>query len=165
MRRQQGITLLELMIALMISTWLLTQGMASWQEMHDRHQALTYMQGLQQLLQSARVKAISQQKIIRVCPSKQQQCAADWHHAIPAAFVLDPFVGRADHWRSFQAPAQQHRLHYNRLRLEFRADGGLNALQNGTFVYCARDYPWYFTLTLSQAGRSQHSEHQGPCPI
>lgn len=164
-RSAQGFTLLEALVVLSLTLWLLTEGTASWQEWRDRQQAETYIQGLMQLLQAARVKAISQQQIIRICPTQAQQCVDSWHQTLPAAFMVDVDNGTSEFWFGYQKPWRGHVLHYNRIRLEFRADGGLNALQNGTFIYCARAYPWYFTLTVSQAGRSQYSEQQGSCPL
>ncbi len=161
----KGFTLFEMLLVLTLSVYLLMQVTTSWQEWRDRQQAESYMHGLQNLLQAARVKALSQQQIIRVCPVLDGQCAENWLQAVPAAYEVLDATSSPNLWFSYKKPERGHQLRYNRSRLEFRADGGLNALQNGTFVYCARDYLWYFTLTVSQAGRSQFSEQQGACPL
>lgn len=164
-QQQRGFTLLEVLLVLTLSVWLLTEGLTSWQEWRDRQQAETYMQGLLNLVQAARVKAISQQQIVRVCPARDGQCVESWSQATPTAYIVDQVGSPPNLWFSYRQPWQGHGLSYNRSRLEFRADGGLNALQNGTFIYCARAYPWYFTMTVSQSGRSQYSEQQGSCPL
>lgn len=165
LRPAQGFTLLEVLLVISLSLLLLMQGTASWQEWRDRQQAESYMHGLQHLLQSARIKAMSQQQVVRVCPAQSQQCLESWVQAPPAAFVVEPNSNTLSFWFSYQKTWQGHVLTYNRSRVEFRADGGLNALQNGTFIYCVRNYLWHFTLTVSQAGRTQYSEQQGACPL
>ena len=114
-----------------------------------------------QQLSFARVQAVSLGTVVTVCPRLSQQCDGRWtdtpvqiFHAAQNSAVL----------KHVDALKPDHRLSYNRAQIEFRADGSLNALQNGTFIYCVAQYRWHVSLSISQSGRSQLEWHEQPCP-
>jgi len=156
-----GFSLTELMVVLMIFMILSLLSLPSILELYARQQAESYIQRFRQEMTYARVKAVSQGRDILVCPKASQVCDGQWSLSpIHITLLSSPPTLLAT---MTQLPTG-HRLYYNREQLRFRNDGSLNALQNGTFVYCVRDYPWHFIVTMSQAGRSQLTFQQLSCP-
>lgn len=160
----RAFSLLELLLALNILALLLVLALPAMQQWLDRQQAESYVRQLRQQLNFARVSAVSSGQTVQVCPLAGAQCLDQWWQ-LPIQIRLqqqdqpDPLV-----LRILAQPTSSHWLYYNREQLQFRADGSLNALQNGTFIYCAKNYRWHYKLTLSQAGRSQLSFVSQPCP-
>ena len=162
-RRMRGFTLTEFLIVIFIMACISAIAIPSIREVWQRQQAESYMQQLRQALNLARVKAVSENQLISVCPQQGNQCQFDWSHLPIAIFSGEP-QAISKIWRIVPEPPANHRLQYNRNVLQFRADGSLNGLQNGTFAYCVDNYPWHITLSFSQAGRSQSRMEEGPCP-
>jgi type IV fimbrial biogenesis protein FimT len=160
----RAFTLLELLLALNILALLFMLALPAMQQWLDRQQAESYVRQLRQQLNFARVSAVSSGQTVQVCPLAGAQCLDQWWQ-LPIQIRLqqqaqpDPMV-----LRILPQPTTSHWLYYNREQLQFRADGSLNALQNGTFIYCAKNYRWHYKLSLSQAGRSQLSFVSQPCP-
>lgn len=161
-RQTYGFTLMEMLLVLCLCAWLATSGAAAWQAWHAQQQARRFMETFLLTLQTARVHAVAQQRVVRVCPG--QSCDGIWGDVSTALLELDPIAGTWSLWQSMPKAPSFHRLSYNRPWLEFRADGGLNALQNGTFVYCVPGQDWHISVTVSQAGRLQHQWQTEPCP-
>lgn len=157
----KAFSLLELLVWLAIISLLCTLSIPATMEYFARQTADSYMQQLRQQLALARVKAITQGYDMLICPKRALQCDGNWQSS-PVHIVLLSSPPQVLHQLA-ELPAG-HRLFYNREQLRFRHDGSLNALQNGTFVYCVRHYRWHFKLTLSQAGRSQLSTVSQECP-
>jgi len=163
LNKSRAFSLLELLLALNILALLFMLALPAMQQWLDRQQAESYVRQLRQQLNFARVSAVSSGQTVQVCPLAGAQCLDQWWQ-LPIQIRLqqgqpDPAV-----LRILPQPTSSHWLYYNREQLQFRADGSLNALQNGTFIYCAKDYRWHYKLTLSQAGRSQLSFVPQPCP-
>lgn len=156
-----GFCLSEVLIALLILSILSVLAVPAMLEYYARQTAESYIQVFRQELTVARVKAIAQGLDVLICPKNHQQCDARWSGSPIHIMLLSnpPQV-----LNSMTPLPAGHRLYYNREQLRFRNDGSLNALQNGTFVYCVRNYSWHFQLSVSQAGRSQLSMHSQPCP-
>lgn len=156
-----GFTFMELMICLTIFAIVSLLAVPSLSELFARQQAERFMQQFRQQLSFARVQAVSLGTVVTVCPRLSQQCDGRWtdtpvqiFHAAQNSAVL----------KHVDALKPDHRLSYNRAQIEFRADGSLNALQNGTFIYCVAQYRWHVSLSISQSGRSQLEWHEQPCP-
>jgi type IV fimbrial biogenesis protein FimT len=163
LHHQQGFSLLELLIVCNLLGLMLAIGWPSLQEILARHQAKSYMQQFQQHLNFARIMAISSGRMVTFCPKHGNDCLNQWWQ-IPVQINQQLTNKQLKLLRQLEQPNEMHWLYYNREQIQFRQDGSLQALQNGTFVYCAKQYSWHFTLTLSQAGRSQTEFVPAPCP-
>lgn len=159
-----GFSLLEMMIVLNLMMLLLLIGMPSFQEMIARQQAESYVRQLKQQLQYARVKAISSGTTVTFCPLQGTQCVNQWWQVPIQILRQTPGSAVLAKLQQLDQPQNAHWLYYNREQLQFRRDGSLNVLQNGTFIYCAKQYRWHYKLSISQAGRSQLNYVDSPCP-
>lgn len=162
-RRQSGFSILELLLVCSLFGLMLTISWPALQEILARHQAQSYMRQFQQHLNYARIIAISSGRLVTFCPQYGENCLNQWWQ-IPVQITLKQSNQQLKLLRQLERPADMHWLYYNREQIQFRQDGSLQALQNGTFVYCARQYDWHLTLSLSQAGRSQTEFVATPCP-
>ncbi len=160
---QAGFSLLELLIVLNLLGLMLAIGWPSLQEMLARQHAQSYIRQFQQHLNFARIMAISSGRVVTFCPRHSGQCLNQWWQ-IPVQINQQQKNNELKLIRLLDQPKDSHWLYYNREQIQFRQDGSLQALQNGTFVYCAKQYDWHYTLTLSQAGRSQSEFVPAPCP-
>ncbi len=158
----EGFTITECLLVLFLLSVIGCFTLPSAIELMARQQAESYMRELRQTLNLARVKAVSENQLITVCPQSGQQCSADWTQLPIVVFSGEPSATMKI-WRTIQSPPTNHQLRYNRPLLQFRSDGSLNTLQNGTFRYCLAEYPWHLTLSFSQAGRSQTTIEPTPC--
>jgi type IV fimbrial biogenesis protein FimT len=162
-RHLTGFSLLELLIACNLLGLMLAIGWPSMQEMLARQQAQSYLRQFQQHLNFARIMAISSGRVVTVCPKHGNDCLNQWWQ-IPVQINQHQTNKQLTLLRQLERPNDMHWLYYNRDQIQFRQDGSLLALQNGTFVYCAKQYSWHYTLSLSQAGRSQSEFVAAPCP-
>ena len=158
---QSAFTLLEVAICLAIFAILSLLAIPSLSELFARQDAERYMQQFRQQLSYARVQAVSLGDMVTVCPRQAQQCDGRWTQS-PVQIFYNPPLSQV--LKQIEVLKPRHQLFYNRELLEFRADGSLNALQNGTFIYCVANYPWHASLSVSQSGRSQLQWHEQPCP-
>jgi len=163
LKRQSGFSLLELLIVVNLLGLMLAIGWPSLQEMLARQQAQSYIRQFQQHLNFARIMAISSGRTVTFCPWQDGECLNQWWQ-IPVQINQQQKNSELKLLRLLDQPKDSHWLYYNREQIQFRQDGSLLALQNGTFVYCAKQYHWHYTLTLSQAGRSQSEFVPTPCP-
>lgn len=154
-------TLTEVAVCLAIFAIVSLLAIPSLTELFARQHAERFMQQFRQQLSYARVQAVSLGDIVTVCPRQAQQCDGRWTDTPVQIFNNDP---AASALKQIDTLKPEHRLYYNRELLEFRADGSLNALQNGTFIYCVAQYAWHASLSVSQSGRSQLEWHEQPCP-
>lgn len=161
--QQQGFSLLELLIVCNLLGLMLAIGWPSLQEMLARQQAQSYLRQFQQHLNFARIIAISSGRVVTICPKLGNDCLNQWWQ-IPVQINQQQSNKQHKLLRQLERPNEMHWLYYNRDQLQFRQDGSLQALQNGTFVYCVKQYSWHYTLSLSQAGRSQSEFVPAPCP-
>lgn len=161
--RQTGFSILELLLVCSLFGLMLTISWPALQEILARHQAQSYMRQFQQHLNYARIIAISSGRLVTFCPKHGENCLNQWWQ-IPVQINLKQSNQQLKLLRQLERPADMHWLYYNREQIQFRQDGSLQALQNGTFVYCARQYDWHLTLSLSQAGRSKTEFVAAPCP-
>lgn len=163
---QRGISLLEMLIALIILLTLMALTQPVLNELVHKYQASSYIQQFNRHLNYARVQATSSQQAVRVCPAMAELCSGHWQHDPVQLFLLTPSTDKAILLKEVPLPPQQHRLSYNRSQLQFRRDGSLDGLENGTFYYCppAR-YQWHYRIVINQAGRSRLNLHQEACPL
>lgn len=164
--RQRGITLLEMLLVALLLIILLSIAAPVLTEMLHKQRASSYMQQLSRHLHYARIQAASSQLPVRLCPQIAEQCSANWQQVPLQLTLLNPLTNQQQLLRQLPAITASHQLSYNRTQLQFRRDGSLDALENGTFYYCPPiRYQWHYRLVLNQAGRNRLSLHQTSCPI
>lgn len=164
--KQNGITLLELLLVALLLIILLSISVPVITEMLHKQRASSYMQQLSRHLHYARIQAASSQLPVRLCPQTAEQCSANWQQVPLQLTLLNPITNQQQLLRQLPTVATNHRLSYNREQLQFRRDGSLDALENGTFYYCPpTHYQWHYRLVLNQAGRNRLTLHQASCPL
>lgn len=163
--RQLGLTLLELLVALAVLAILLSIGAPAMDELIHQQRAKSYVQQFSRHLHFARLQASSHLQPVRLCPVSGNQCLGNWQQD-PIWLTLQlPEPTPPLLLRELPALPGGHRLNYNRQQLEFRRDGSLNALENGTFYYCPPSrFNWHYRLVLNQAGRSRLHYINTACP-
>lgn len=163
--KQKGLTLLELMLGLAIMAILLQIALPSLAELINKQRAASYMQQFSRHLGYARIQAANSQQPVRICPLSGTECQSDWYNYPLVLSLINPYSGTEFVLRHIPQVATGHQLKYNRSELQFRRDGSLNALENGTFYYCPQPaFHWHYKLVLNQAGRNRLTFHQETCP-
>ncbi|MDX1677917.1 GspH/FimT family protein [Arsukibacterium sp.] len=163
--RQSGLTLLELLLGLAILAILLQIALPAMAELINKQRAGSYMQQFSRHLGYARIQAANSQQPVRLCPLSGNECQNDWRTFPLVLSLINPHNGTEFVLRQLPPVFSQHRLKYNRSQLQFRRDGSLNALENGSFYYCPQpSFNWHYKLVLNQAGRNRLTFHQTPCP-
>lgn len=162
---QRGLSLLEVLITLCILIIMLTVVAPPLTELLHKHRATSYMQQFSRHLHYARIQATSSQLPVRVCPISDGECRGNWQHDPVQLALLNPITAELTLLREIPTAPLNHRLSYNRQQLQFRRDGSLDVLENGTFYYCPpAPYQWHLRLVINQAGRNRLSLHQQSCP-
>lgn len=163
---QRGLTLLELLISIIILVIMLAIVTPPLTELLHKQRASSYMQQFSRHLHYARIQASSSQLPVRVCPVTVNACQGSWQQDPVHLVLLNPLTTETLLLREIPQVPAKHRLSYNRQQLQFRRDGSLDALENGTFYYCPpAPYQWHYQLVLNQAGRNRVSEHPQSCPV
>lgn len=163
---QRGLTLLELLISISILVIMLAIATPPLTELMHKQRASSYMQQFSRHLHYARIQASSSQLPVRVCPVTGNTCQGSWQQDPVQLVLLNPLTTKTLLLREIPQVPGKHRLSYNRQQLQFRRDGSLDALENGTFYYCPpAPYQWHYRLVLNQAGRNRVTEYQQSCPV
>lgn len=165
-RSHNGFTLMELLIVMVLLMVLALSAGPNLREVWLRYKAGHFMHQLEQQLRYSRVYAISQQRLVRVCPQLGTVCLNNWDSAPLTSTVL-AMPGMAEFaLQQLEPDPTQFRFSYSREQLIFRPDGSLDLLGSGSFILCSRQVmPWHFRLSLSQAGRYRSSLVPGLCPL
>lgn len=162
----RGLTLVEMLITIVILSILLGITAPSFTELLHKQRANSYMQQFSRHLHYARIKASSSQLVVLVCPVSAGQCHSNWQQHPIQLSLINPLSPDRILLREIPKVPSQHRLSYNRQQIQFRRDGSLDALENGTFYYCPpAPYQWHYRLVINQAGRNRLSQHPESCPV
>ncbi|WP_039928097.1 GspH/FimT family pseudopilin [Alishewanella jeotgali] len=154
--RQDGLTLLEILICIAVLLILLTLGAPAMDEFIHKQRAESYVQQFQRHLNYARVQASSSQQPVRLCPGQIDLCQGQWQKDPLLLSLLNPLTNQAILLRELPLLPSGHQLSYNRQQLQFRRDGSLDALENGTFHYCPPGrFNWHYRIVMNQAGRNR----------
>ncbi|WP_290613165.1 GspH/FimT family pseudopilin [Arsukibacterium sp. UBA3155] len=163
--KHAGLTLLELVLGLAIMAILLQVALPAMAELINKQRAGSYMAQFSRHLGFARIQAANSQQPVRVCPLSGSECQSNWHNYPLIMSLINPHTDTEFMLRQIPPVFSQHQLKYNRSQIQFRRDGSLNALENGTFYYCPQPtFRWHYTLVLNQAGRNRLTFHHSPCP-
>lgn len=163
--KQQGMSLLELLVALAVLVITATIAIPAMAEFINHQRATSYVRQLNYHLAYARVAAASSHQPVQLCPLQGNDCIANWQQQPLQLRQLVTATNSSVLLREIPAIHQEHRLNYNREALTFRRDGSLDGFENGTFYYCPQQhYSWHYRLTINQAGRSRLTYLAEACP-
>ena len=167
MKKNNGITLIDSLIALAISGILFGAAIPSLHSFWAKHQSRIAVNEITRLINFARVHAISTGQYVALCPrSDTFECGSDWSEGIQV-FIDNDKNGKIeeeqtpmrmiDHfpkdtlitWRSFGGK--------KRLRFE---PSGSTYLGNGTFTYCHpnKDPRYANQIIINYIGRLRFAE-------
>lgn len=162
----RGLTLVEMLITIVILSILLSIATPAFAEFLHKQRASSYMQQFSRHLHYARIKASISQLPVQVCPTTAGKCQDNWQQHPIQLTLINPLSTDTLLLREIPRVPTRHRLSYNRQQVQFRRDGSLDALENGTFYYCPpAPYQWHYRLVLNQAGRNRLSQHPESCPV
>lgn len=162
MRRHSGMTLLELLITLTVSSIALGFGVTGWQNALERHHATTAINRLAISIREARHLALTQRKVITICPSTDRQhCIRDWDLPL-IIFSGNPADGSMTILREYPANSQG-KTTWRSFRQEQMLQMNVNGLtlaHNGTFIYCPKsgNTQRARALVLNKSGRTRVAE-------
>jgi prepilin-type N-terminal cleavage/methylation domain-containing protein len=163
-RRHQGLTLLELLIALVILALLLGLGVPSFSSLLAENRGRAAMSQMRALFAFARQQALTTGQRTTVCAVRRDgRCIRDWlaDHEIVVFVDIDENrrLDASDRLlRRIAWPVTQAELSWRaslgRPQLTFEPSGA--TWQNGTLFYCpsSRDARHARALVISQTGRS-----------
>ncbi|MGH8493754.1 MAG: GspH/FimT family pseudopilin [Moraxellaceae bacterium] len=161
-QKEQGQTLFELTITLLILSILLSMGISSFSHLLKKERGRTAITRMAIATLEARRLGISHRQAITLCPAETgNTCEGSW------AGRLVIFAGRADSAApkiiSTFAALEHGRIEWRSFRqdnfLEMQGNG-LTLAQNGTFVYCPDDNDVHYAhaLIISKSGRARIAE-------
>ena len=142
-RKDAGLTLVELIITLAISATLLMLASASWTPLTEKIQASTVQSNIQRIFTDARFRAVNSRTVITICPlTAGGVCSNNWNTAIsvfpdpenhykaePEDVVRTLNVSSAGHLKSSNAGSGARRY------FQFKPDGSARG-SIGHLVWC-----------------------------
>lgn len=158
----EGLSLIELLCALVIITVLTTAALPAWQPVLRQQEGKRVMQGLIAMLNNARTAAVQENLDVTVCPAApgSLQCGGPWHRG--AIAFIDPSGTRnassATLIHRLQWPENGGELHWrafgNRQYLVINSRGHIRH-QSGNFTWCPPDADPQLArqLVINAAGR------------
>jgi type IV fimbrial biogenesis protein FimT len=155
MIRLSGITLIELLIVIALSSIVLGLALPGFQDMVERNRATTAVNWLVGSITFTRNSALMQRTMVTLCPSTNgTSCGGDWQDG-SIAFTdhnADRKINGSDLLlKRFSSPTKQGHIRWrsfgNRRYLQIKSSGMTN-YQNGNFVYCAGDRDPRFSRQL-----------------
>ncbi|MGO1069172.1 GspH/FimT family protein [Lysobacter sp. CA199] len=174
MKRNRGLSLLEVVIALAVVAVILAFAIPAVAAVSERVQIVRIQTALSEAFLASSRHAVAGGVATVLCPSRDQASCVDghdWSHGWLAFADLDADrkFGAGD-VAIHQAGAMAGGLHLysspGRPRLVFQPDGG-NAGSNATFTVCVGGGRQVGVLALSNAGRFHlvrtRPEHSAPC--
>ena len=166
MKKKTGFTLIELLMVISIMAILLGVALPSFSNLLERKKVSSNVQRLIQTLQMSRLKSITDNVKVTICPvNKSLNCASDWSKGY-ISFV------DADGDRQYNGDDQLLFQFYSedeKSRLSWRAFGhkkslqwletGITNHQNGSFEFCYNDdLKLARGLYITKAGRVRYSK-------
>ncbi|WP_044556018.1 GspH/FimT family pseudopilin [Shewanella piezotolerans] len=164
LKQDQGFTLIECMVTLVILTILLSVSIPSLSTVYAQVRASLSIKEIKQSIQLARSYAISYGQRVTVCPLTETRCNSNWGNNISVfsdsgesnhidgtdqlLFTIGPFDSR-----DF--------VQYNRRAIRF-LPSGLASGTNGTLTYCPESLNSQYSaaIIVSQSGRSRFSNNK-----
>lgn len=165
-KNQFAFTLLELLITLAIIAILANIGVPSFTKLIQHNKVTAEVNQLNGMLQSARNTAITQHKLVTVCPTNNgQSCQKDW--SLGYMVFIDNNGDRQ--YNQDEQLVSQHIIKDKNISLRWRAFGrrtslqwhqtGITNHQNGSFEFCYKEEPELSRgLFITKAGRIRLSK-------
>ncbi|WP_333608149.1 GspH/FimT family pseudopilin [Arsukibacterium sp.] len=164
--RVKGLTLLEMLLVVALLALLAQISLPAFADLLHRKRADSYMQQFSRHLSFARIQAASSQQSVILCPRLGTECQPNWENHPIFMLMQDPATDSEHLLRQLPGVSHGHRLAYSRSQVQFRRDGSLDALENGTFYYCPpASFNWHYRLVLNQAGRQRLNFVTERCPF
>ncbi len=162
MRKNNGFTLVELMITLVVSTVLISITVPNFNSLYEHYRADSSIRVIQQTLQMARNIAINYGIRVTVCPIIKNECSDDW--TIGITVFIDSGVSNVIDGQD-EIMIKTGRFHqgdfvtYNRGAIRFQIDG-LASGTNGTLKYCPSSTTSQYSkaVIINQSGRIRFSK-------
>ncbi len=173
--RNQGLTLVELLMVVAIIGILLSSGLTHYREFAAKHQATVVVNWLISTIHFARYNAAKDNITVTLCALEGEYCTRNWHRGLNI-FADSNQNGRLDNhekliaslkptaaagsilWRSFG----------NKPYLQFTSMGYTN-FQNGNITYCPKDRSSRFrrqiVITVQGRPRLVHTRNLADQPI
>lgn len=164
-KKQQGITLIELILALAIVSILLGSGLPSLNSFIEKSRIVSQVNYLHSILQQGKSVAVTDRKFVTLCPSDDgKTCSKDWSDG----YILFLDKNRDRKLDLDETLLSQHSIEHEEISLRWAAFGiksslqwhqtGITNHQNGYFEFCYKDRPKLSrALILSKSGRIRHS--------
>lgn len=157
----RGVTLIELITLVSITSTLLLIGVPSFVDISDKIRADTNIRRIQQTLTFARNTAINLGSRVTVCPLVNNRCNSNWQGGFSVFIdngtseVFDSEDTLISILNDFDS---KDFLQHNRDAVKFQPDG-LAFGSNGTLIYCPRlkESAHARALVINQAGRVRFS--------
>ncbi|NRD72813.1 type II transport protein GspH [Shewanella sp. VB17] len=165
---KEGFTIIELMVALVIGTTLITIGVPSFSNMYQAYRADSEIRKIQQSLMFAKNQAISYGARVTLCPISGAACNANWKDGF-SIFIdngtpanIDTTDGVTDRVIKQIAPFNDNDfITYTGNSIIFTPDGLISTNSTaGTFSYCpgSKSSNNSRGVEVSLSGRVQLSE-------
>ncbi|KGK41474.1 hypothetical protein LH51_14635 [Nitrincola sp. A-D6] len=160
---QQGLSLLELLVALVLVVVLTTVAVPSFSALLEKTRQESTAERLKTHLALARIEAVSRREWITLCRTDDgEQCVSDavsgttqWQGVL--MFIdteRDRMVSHTDKLLRVDRFASPLSVHWNRGdSLTYQADGSVTGFSNGTFRIRAGQSELEHRLVISMAGR------------
>lgn len=167
MNTSKGMTLVELMVALVVLTILASVALPSLATLHSAYRADAKIREIETAIKLARSYAISYGVRVTVCPLENNCCTSDWNKGF-SSFTdtgnTNCLDGNDIIIQTFPALEPGDTLKYSRRSLRFTRDG-LASGTNGTFKFCpdSLSSPHSKSLVISNAGRIRKGKGMVSC--
>lgn len=163
MKKQIGLTLVDAMTTLAISTIVISVGVPKFQSLYEYFRSDTSARKIQQTLKLARNYAINYSSQVTVCPIENNKCSRNWQLGITIFTDLgerntidgtDNIIHQTDPFYP------QDFITYNRQAIRFQPTG-LASGTNGTLSYCPSKINSEYSkaIIINQAGRIRLSKN------
>jgi len=166
MKNQNGITLIELILALAIVLILIGTGIPTLNEQVEKNRIISEVNKLYSTLQYGRISAIETQEKVTICPTNDgKECSKDWS----AGYIVFVDKNNDRNINGDESLLKHYSIENELITLRLAAFGirssmqwletGITNHQNGYFEFCYRERPKLArALIISKAGRIRHSK-------
>lgn len=173
--RNQGLTLVELIMVVAIIGILLSSGLTHYREFAAKHQATVVVNWLISTIHFARYNAAKNNIAVTLCALEGKHCTRNWHRGLNI-FADNNQNGKLDNHEKLitslkpaaAAGAILWRSFGNKPYLQFTSMGYTN-FQNGNITYCPKDRSSRFrrqiVITVQGRPRLVHTRNLAGQPI
>ncbi|WP_298442546.1 GspH/FimT family protein [uncultured Ferrimonas sp.] len=165
-KRNQGMTLVELMITLIIAAVLIAIAVPSLHTLTMSSRSRSATDGLYQDLMMARQLAATYQNSVTVCHLSSNSCDGDWSKGYTVFIDADgsnSFTLGDETVQTRRPLNDADKLIYAANQVRFNGDG--SSINNGDFVYCPNDANSEYSrsIRLSSSGMLRSLGVSGNC--